>query len=214
MNRIFNLFFLFALLMVIYAHSCAEEGSYTEERAITILSDSISSEFEKGNLSESSFNAFEITAKLKLHDFVDYYNTLADTNINSTFRIKAGDLIRDIFVGDSVGIQLSGCEISGKGQSVTVDKLITNCLLNQKPFDRLKIDSIRQGRLFEKVSDKKYFSTLKFIQIEQCSQISVNQNIAIRKEVEIYVLKELKLFGSDTLNIWTVHLGRISLTKE
>jgi hypothetical protein len=42
----------------------------------------------------------------------------------------------------------------------------------------------------------------------------VNQNIAIRKEVEIYALKELKLFGSDTLNIWTVHLGRISLTKD
>ncbi len=213
MNRIFNLFFLFAILMVIYAHSCAEDGSFTEENAINNLSDSISSEFEKGHLSGSSLDAFENTARLKLRDFTDYYNTLIDTNVNSSFRIKAGELIKDIFVYDSVGLQLSGCEINKMGRSVKVDKLISNCLLNLKPCTRFKVDSIQQGRPFEKVNKKKYYSTLKFIQINHCSQLSGNQIIISPKEVEIFVLKEPKLFGSDTLNIWTVRLGSIHTIK-
>jgi hypothetical protein len=117
-------------------------------------------------------------------------------------------MIRSTFRPENVSLQLAQQKDDHAGEQ-NVRLLIKNGLENKLSIPPFSIDSIVVHEPLHRTGNQSYAGTLTFSQNftlrGQAGQI-VN---SISRSADVYLMKETKIFGADTLKIWGVRLGEI-----
>jgi hypothetical protein len=210
MTKIFKISTIIFVLFVLCAPSCEDEQE-TANREEAILSETkknILKEFETDYLDEASLFAYEVKAKQKLSDFADYLQIMTDTSLDMSFRIKAGEMIKKTFQSENVGLRLDKEEKETEPE-FEVHRLIKDGLENKLKLPPFLVDSIIIHEPLHRIGNTTYSGILRFSQnFTDPSQPGLIIN-SIRRSTDVYVVKEDKIFGTDTLKIWSVRLGEI-----
>jgi hypothetical protein len=197
------------VLFLLCAPSCEndEERAHREEEIISGAKKEIRSEFETEYLTEASLFAHEVAAKQKLSDFTYYVDILTDTTLDKSFREKAGEMIRSSFLSEQITIDLYN-EPEGQILELNVHQLVRLGLDNQLILPAFSYDSIFVHEPLHRISNFTYSGILKFKQnfTEKTTGLLINP---ISRTADVYVQKEVKIFGTDTLKVWNVRLGEI-----
>ncbi len=203
------LIFIF-ILLVAYAPSCMDEQEIDRQEEVRLKTekDEIRMEFEKEYLIESELYAYETTAKQKLSDFADYFNIMADTSLDLSFREKAGDMIKITFQSDHVNLQLFELN-RDPGKGLEVRNLIKNGMKNKLPHLTFSFDSIVIHEPLRRINNTTYSGILNFSQNFTNPTIPELTNKSIKRNIDFFVLKEDKVFGKESLKVWNVRLGEI-----
>jgi hypothetical protein len=185
------------------------EDAAREEIAFKATLDSINEVFEADHLSEQTLQAFEMKAKQKLVDFADYLQIFSDKSLYESFKDHARQMIHDLFVSDSVLINLKVSD-ELKEKDLTINEFLKVISASGSITTVVIIDSIEISERLQKVNDNRYAGSLQF---SYQHEISSDPNFALTgsvcKRVDIIVTKIRKQFGSNTLQIWQVCLGNI-----
>ena len=199
----------FLILFAIMAPSCNEEGSSTREEALlNDMKKDIYSEFEANTLSETSLSVFEAKAIQQLCDMVDYLEVLKNSTLDISFRVKAREMIERSFISKDVNIIFS-YPASNTSKRKTINEFLESALADDWRFSNLTFDSISVSKPLSRIADDSYKGSLKFQQKLLCSTLSEKRMYSFEKVAVFYLLKEKKIFGADTLNIWNIRLGEI-----
>jgi hypothetical protein len=210
MTKIFKISTFIFVLLVICAPSCEDEKetSNRDEAILTTTKNDVRKEFEAEYLTEASLFAYEVTAKQKLSDFADYLQIMTDTSLDMSFRIKAGEMIKKTFQSENVNLRLEKKEKETEPE-FEVHLLIKDGLENKLILSPFSVDSIIVHEPLHRIGNTTYVGSLRFSQNFMDSfQPGLIINSA-RRSIDVYVVKEDKIFGTDTLNVWTVRLGEI-----
>ncbi len=208
--RIFKIsLFIFALLLI-GAPSCVDERGAIEQEELILAEtkDNIRKEFETEYLPEASLYAMETVAKQKLSDLADYLRMLTDATLDYTFRAKAGEMILNTFQSENITIQLFDTKEQSMHE-IDVTQLISSGLKNKLALPFFSFDSITVLEPLHWIANSNYSGTIKFSQ-NFIDTTSTEQNMnCITRTATVYIVKENKIFGSDTLLVWGVKLGRL-----
>jgi hypothetical protein len=210
MIRLIKISTLLFVLFILCAPSCEDEQLTInrEEAILTETKNDIREEFETDYLNETSLFAYESAAKQKLNDFTDYLQIMTDTSMETAFRIKASEMLKLIFLSENVTL---GLNEKGKGiqQKFEVYHLIKQGLENKLKLPPFSVDSIIVQEPLHRIGNTTYSGILRFSQnFTDPFQPGLIIN-SIRRSTDVHVIKEDKIFGTDTLKIWSVRLGEI-----
>ncbi len=210
MKRIFKISTIIIILFVLSAPSCEDEkdNANREEAILNDTKNEIREEFEANYLTETSLFAFEAVAIQKLSDFTDYLRILSDTSLDMSFRAKAGEMIKNTFQSENVNLRLNE-EAKETEKEFEVHNLIEMGLDNQLSFPPFLLDSISVQEPLRRIGNSTYSGILRFSQNYTDPSVSEMIIKSVSRTVDVYVVKEDKIFGADTLKIWIVRLGEI-----
>ncbi len=210
MSKYIKISAVILILFVIYAPSCVDEraNALQEEAILTDTKNDIRKEFETDYLTESSLFAYETTAKQKLSDLADYLHIMTDTSLDMSFRLKAGELIKSTFQSENATIRLDGQDAEAVKKH-KVNLLIKKGLKNKLPHLPFTFDSISIYEPLHRIDNTTYSGTLTFSQ--NFTDPSNPEQIikSFKRTTDLWVIKEDKVFGTDSLTIWNVRLGDI-----
>jgi hypothetical protein len=197
MRKVVYISVLIMIYLLLTAKSCdnrEQRNAARDERLIDATKDSISTVFESDTLSNSSLRAFEATAEMKLFDISDYLKIQADSTIGKVFKNKTEAMIHALFVGDNEKVALCIAKLN----NLNLDK-------KSVEFDSVEID-----KPLQKVNDSLYSGQLRFL-IYNTQPGKSDKNIIPEKEkhIEIYLIKQEKVFGRNSLKVWAVIFGDI-----
>jgi hypothetical protein len=210
MPKIFKISTIIFVLLVICAPSCEDEQETAnrEESILTATKNDIQEEFETEYLTETSLFAYEVAAKQKLSDFSDYLQIITDTSLDMSFRIKAGEMIKKTFQSENVSLRLDKEEKETEPE-FEVHLLIKDGLENKLKLPLFSVDSIIVHVPLHRIGNTTYSGILRFSQnFTDPSQPELIIK-SVSRSTDVYVVKEDKIFGTDTLKIWSVRLGEI-----
>ncbi|MBC8315982.1 MAG: hypothetical protein ISR57_03665 [Bacteroidales bacterium] len=181
-----GLLFAFILFSAKSCEEDTEENRRLEEAEYKEAVDRVKDEFEADFLREESLFVFEQKAKQNLKDFADYMNIANDTSLDSAFRNQAKAMTNELFY------------------------LRHTPVISRYPTFKLFIDSIHVIQPLQRTGDSEYQGILGFREgvTRVSGQGAITSFISLKK-VEILAIKSDKLFGTDTLKIWKVYLGKL-----
>ena len=209
MRRLFHIAAIPLMMLLFTAEQCGEAGeSQLQENILNSRKNEIRKTFESGFLSDSSLFEHEKAAKQKLADLADYIRILTDTTMQKPFREKAGEMIRNTFISDSVDIVL----VQGHGNPVVkmkIGSLIGKALDNQLPIYKCSFEAIQVENSFRRVQEKSYSTTLSFTQVPVKYPFDNESGQSGSFNMAVMISKEMKVFGSDTLWVWEMHFGNM-----
>ena len=210
MIKIFKISAIIFVLLIISAPSCEDEQETAKRRdaVLSTIKKDIRTEFETDYLTEASLFAFETTAKQKLTDFNDFLHIIADTSLDISFRSKAGEMIESTFLTENITIRLILQE-KKPAKKIKVHNLINLGLENKLSHLPFTFDSIRIYKPLHRIDDKTYTGILMFSQNFTDPAIPEQIIKSIKRNTGFYVVKERKVFGTDTMKIWNLRLGDI-----
>ena len=184
MKRFINILPLVILYLLLSSKSCdnIEQGSALREQSMAAQArDSITSVFESEKLAQPELRAFEVTARLMLKDLADFMKIIGDSTAGQAFRDKASEMAGGLFIpGNKVPLSFAGAVF----------------------------DSIRVYRPLQRMNDTVYSGKLSVVVL--LSHPINNRRVIPPTEtkiVDIFVLKQKKVFGKDTLKVWKAFLG-------
>jgi len=198
------------MLLFIYAPSCVdeEEMARQEEVLLNETRENIRGEFETDYLTETALFAYETTAKQKLSDLSDYLQILMDTELDTSFRVKASEMIKNTFISDNVTVKVAE-QNEDPEKGVEIQTLINQGFEDELSTFSFSFDSINLYEPLRRINNTTYSGILRFIQNftdptipEQIIKSSIRYS-------DFYVVKEGQVFGTDSLKIWKVRLGEI-----
>ena len=207
MKRLLKLSALLILYLLFSAKSCDREEQNNEarqQRTIRAARDSIVSVLGSDTLSAATINGFEETAKIKFADFLDYLDLLSDTTLAPEFRQHAGEMIRGLFLNESAVLQLAGPGMIRK--EVTLTELLDPASVAAGKIRVPEPDSLWVMEALLPVNDTLLKGKLGLSLILPASADPGKYELA-GKAVDFYAVKCRKVFGRDTVKIWTVLLG-------
>lgn len=210
MNKLIQILTFILMLLVIGAPSCVDEEEIArqEQTALEEVREDIRNEFKTDYLTEVSLYAYETTAKQKLTDLFDYIQIMTDTSLDMSFRIKASEMIQNTFLSENVTVAVSG-ENKNASSEQKVSHLVRKGLKNKLPSIYYSIDSIQVFEPLHRIDDKTYSGILYFLQNFMDPANAEQRITSIKRFTDFYVVKENKVFGTDSLNVWNVRLGEI-----
>ncbi len=177
---------LVVLYLLLSSKSCDdnEQGNAMLEKNKAVQArDSITSVFESEKLGQPELRAFEVTARLKLNDLSDFLKILSDSSSGQAFKQKAGEMAQSLFI---------------PGKTVP------------SGFSGVVFDSIKVTRPLERLNDSTYSGQLSVITTLPGSTAgSRTSSAACCRTVDIFALKQEKVFGNNTIRVWNVLLGDI-----
>jgi hypothetical protein len=200
------------LYLLLAAPGCEGPEPVTDQQknsALVASRDSIRNAFTADHLTDADLRAFEENARQKLSEFADYFNISADRSLDTFFRMQASRAVRDLFLPGSVQLSLS---MPGKRypKNLSLDGLLENGLGKAPGPGRILFDSIRLVEPLHLTGALEYRGLLQMSQSSQA--ISGNDTLTsgpVSAKVEIAAVKTVKVFGSDTLDVWEVFLANI-----
>jgi hypothetical protein len=198
--------------LVFCSKSCEtpeNKATMNEEIAFKATLDSITSSFVTDHLSEQTLRSLEVKAEQKLADLADYLQIYTDKSLDKSFRDHARQMIRDLFISDSVMIFLLVTPGISEECISLKDFLRSSTGLPGKSL-KFTFDSLILTKPLRRINEICYTGNMSFLQRYQmpCSS-NPEVSYSVKKEVEIIAKKVTKAFGSDTLKIWSVLLGDI-----
>jgi hypothetical protein len=210
MGRIFSISAYIFSMVILCAPSCRDEmeGAGQEEILLRETRDEIRKEFETEYLTETSLFAYEAAAKQKLADVAGYIRVLADSSLDMSFRSKAGEMIEKIFLSGTTGLAIMD-DMNKSGERIEVQNLIKEGLADALIPVPLYFEMIRIGQPLHRMNDTTYFGTLNFTQTFRDPSKPDQLLNSVSSNAEIFVIRENKSFGNETMKIWVVRLGEI-----
>jgi hypothetical protein len=212
MKRIFYIPALILLYLLTTAKSCdrqEQNNDSLDQSRVKRAQDSIRSTFESDTVSSTSLQAFETAAKTRLSDFSDYLAILHDTSVAETFREKAREMIRSLFVSENSILKITNPDNSGR-RDVSVRQLLAAGSEVRVPFGKIVPDSIRVVQSLRRTGDSIYTGKLSFSYIPAGQKPASTLKQALADgTIDFLVIKHKKNFGTDTLMIWEVFLGNM-----
>jgi hypothetical protein len=210
MRRFLIIFAVALAYLLLCSKACddnVQENEKMEQDKIIAIRDSIRDEFEADYLSEGSLYALEATARQKLSDFADYMQIMTDTTLDSSFKKKAGDMIKKMFISENVRLHFSLQE-DRKEKKLTVKELLADGLKTPYASARFIFDSIEVQEPLHRINTDTYSGKLSFTQkFTVYSQPDTPTTSSVRKTIDVFAMKVDKVFGDDTLSMWGVFLG-------
>lgn len=167
----------------------------------------IRNEFVSEFIPERSLSAFESKAKQKLTDLSDYLNILSDSSMDGSFREQSKMMVVNLFISDTIGVNrrlLSEKE----DRSFPINKLIRS---EAFPVSKkIVLDSIRISEQLHFTTKNTYKGRLAFSRrIQNAPSKDSIWSPCAPMQVEFFLSKIKKSFGSDTLQVWNLSLGTI-----
>jgi len=210
MSKYLKIPVIILVLFITYAPSCVDEEAIAkrDEEALNETKNEIRTEFETEYLTETSIFAYETTAKQKLSDLADYLHIMTDTSLDMSFRVKAGEMIKSTFQSENITLRLIGPD-EGPVKKLKVHHLIKKGLENKLPHLPFTFDSIYIHELLHRINNTTYSGVLRFSQNFTDPATPEQITKSIRRNTDFWVVKEEKVFGTDSLKIWNVRLGDI-----
>ncbi len=212
MKRFLTISTLILIYFLSCSKSCDNREQFEEEQANRRLEaekDSIKSVFEKENLPDASLIAFREAAVLKFSDFRDYLKILADTTLAEAFRRQAGEMIRGLFISGKTELSFTRESSNGR-EMIMAEQLVKPDPEILKLAREFRADSVVEENPLARVSDSVYSGTLSFFARDDRRERKIIQPAA-RGAIEIRVIRRNKIFGKDTLNVWSVYLGKMEI---
>ncbi len=213
MKCIIKIIGILLLFMFLIAEKCSDQnGNADQETLINNFRKEIKSQFDADFLSESTLIEHEKAAIQKLTDFVEYLRILADSSLQQPFREKAGEMIRTLFISDTINVRI----ISGhnlQDHEFSVGQLVQSGLTNKLFISGMVYDSVRITRNFSRTGPDSYSAVLNFIERKDNGLDSGVSGTSIHRKIQTQINKEYKIFASDTVSVWVLHLGEIDKTK-
>jgi hypothetical protein len=211
MKRCSNILILILIYLVCSARTCTEESSTSgkkEEQLLEAAIDSIRNDTENRAPDYMQLRAFEETARQKLSDLADYLKIASDTSLDIAFRRQAADMAKRLFFSQNPVIRNWSAAYKSSDLKTLTD------LLNQsleKGFDSWLIPSQTVvSKELAPVNDSVYSGRLNFRQnLFFANGRKPSADVPGVIEIDIFVIKRLKVFGNEKLNIWNVYLGDI-----
>jgi len=210
MIKIFKISTIIFVLLIICAPSCEDEQETAnrEEAILTAAKNDIRTEFETDYLNEASLFAYETTAKQKVSDLADYIYIMTDTSLDMSFRIKASEIIKGAFLSENITLRLFLQE-DNPVNKLEIYSLSKMGLENKLPLLPFTFDSIYVYEPLHRIDNMTYAGVIRFSQKFTDTVIPEQVIKSIKRNSNFYVVKEDKVFGTDSLNVWTVRLGEI-----
>jgi hypothetical protein len=210
--KFFRITGLFMLYLLLSSKGCDDRESKSQQQEDTeleIKQDSLLAKFSSDILTEPALRAFEENGKQKLADFADYFNIMADTSLDTSFRNQAKKMIRDLFYPANPQLDLT---LPGQTETrkFRIDELLNINFLSGYRKPELILDSIRLRDPLHVDKSSGYIGTLSFRQ--GFKAFSGNEPIAVKpvwKIVLIIAERHPKRFGKDAKEVWEVFLGPI-----
>jgi hypothetical protein len=211
MKRVLQLSVLLLLYIVFSAKSCSDEEEFNaarEQKAAESTRDSIMTVFGSEKPSAGSLGAFEETAIQRFNDFLDYANITTDTSKAPEFREQAGKMLRELFVSGSNAILLAPVNgtvkiISSVSCFSGQEKIPEGIITLSRP-DSVWVDS--GLRVF---NDSMYEGRLGFSLATALPENSPVKYRLAGGTMDFFLIKRSRVFGTDTLKVWTIALGDI-----
>ncbi len=198
------------VLFITYAPSCVDEqaNAIREEAILSAAKNDIRTEFETDYLTETSLFAYETTAKQKLSDLADYLHIMTDTSLDMSFRVKASEMIKSTFQSENVTLRCVEQD-EEPDRELKVRLLIKKGLENKLPHLTFTFDSIYIHEPLHRIDNTTYSGVFRFSQ--NFTDPATHEQIikSIGRNTDFWVVKEEKVFGTDSLKIWNVRLGDI-----
>jgi hypothetical protein len=209
MKSTFKIVGILLLLMFLKAEKCSEQNeNAVQEKLINNMKKEIKSQFDADFLSEASLVEHEKAAKQKLADFADYLQILADSALKQPYREKAGEMIRGLFISDTVLVRIvSSHEM--KDHEFSVRQLVQSGLNNELFISRIVYDSVQINQHFSHTGPNSYSAILSFMERKENNQDGTISGAAFSRKIMAQINKEYKIFAPDTLSVWVLHLGEI-----
>ncbi|MCX6235161.1 MAG: hypothetical protein NT175_10670 [Bacteroidetes bacterium] len=210
MRRFLIVFALALAYLLLCSKACddnVQENEKMEQDKVIAVRDSIRDEFEADYLSEGSLYALEATARQKLSDFADYMQMMADTTLDNSFKEKAGDMIKKMFISENVRLRFI-LEQGRKEKKLTVKELLADGLRTPYASARFIFDSVEVQEPLQRINTGTFSGRLSFSQ--KFTGYSLHDTLttnSVRTRIDVFVTKVDKIFGDDTLSVWGVFLG-------
>jgi len=198
------------VLMILCAPSCEDEQEIAnrEDAILEAAANNIRDEFETNYLNEASLFAYEIAAKQKLSDLSDYLQIMTDTTLDMSFRKKAGEMIKSTFQSENDKLDLIELN-EGPVKEYKVSRIINMGLDGKLPHVNFAVEFIQVYKHLNRTDNNTYSGILRFVQNYTDQAVPKQITNSIKREADFYVVKKDKVFGTDSLKIWTVQLGNI-----
>lgn len=210
MRKLFQAGVILFVYMLFGALSCNdhEQGSAgRKQKALDSAMDSLRESFGSDHLSAASLEAFEVSASQKLSDFADYLRILGDTTLNPSFKEKAKEMVRDLFLSENVSFRLVK-GVKAKEEVLTLKQLLSAGVDQIVLSSNLIFDSVKVRQHFQRADDTTYTGLLNFtLRYTGASSSGKEITCITGNVIDIFIIKRKKIFGNDTLNVWKVYLG-------
>lgn len=183
------------LYLLFSAKSCDNQeqaDTVRDEARAKASQDSIAAVFESDTLSEEALRAFEKSAGLKIYDLSEYLQILADSTMETGFKVKVEAMIREMFLPENGNMNYATAAIKKLNMQTGVE-----------------IDSVKIQKPLQPVNDSLYSGQLRFSIHSENPRPTDKMARTGEKQVEILVSKREKKFGNNRLKVWTVLLGEI-----
>jgi hypothetical protein len=212
MRRIVYILALAFLYLILTAKSCDNRQDNDDaggQPALAATIDSIRAGFTPDTLTESSLRTFEARAKTRLSDFSDYLAIYSDTSVPKTFRSKASEMIRRLFISGNALLEIRYLGDPKPGK-IIVSQFLDIAKSEPAPFLTIIPDSTRVIKSLHREGGPAYKGRLGFSCFYSGQTGSrMRPQAPARGTVEFVVAKQEKIFGTDTLMIWDLFLGNM-----
>jgi hypothetical protein len=193
MNKMLKYHALIAACLITFtAPTCEEEdaserGRKQKQEALQAVSE----DFTALSPAERNLRVFEYRAMEKLMDYGDYLCLKYDRNLDSAFRSRAGENIKDLFAG----------------HAAPPDPLPVGMDVASYASLQYLVDSIEVLAPLRKDTTGSYKGRLKYSQkvlgIMQSDTLLLDASL---RQMGMLLQMQRKGFGDDTLQVWEVHL--------
>ena len=200
-------FFLILVYMICSAKSCTDEKEMVNQEfheQIQLIEDSMLTD----SLDNQSLQAFEEKAIQKIIYFGELSSLIYNHKIDSSMQNNAIKQMTDLFLNDNVTIDFS-LDDDSNIKSYTVTEIT---YINPDPHNNLiQIDN-NSFQLLQPLYRKNQFLYHGKLQFIQTIQRNTNSSTNVHPfQVDFYIKKIRKQFGTDSMFIWQVFLGDIEI---
>jgi hypothetical protein len=214
MKKLFNILILCLIYLVFCGKSCVDDSGRLagQEKQVSTAKNSIRDEFESGYLSEDARNAAEVKAMQQLRDLADYIEMYSDVTTDSLFRVKAGEMIREMFVSEDSKLSFGQVK-NKKMKSVALQEFLQEGFGDKIKKAEVIFDSIRVLEPLKKSGEEVYSGELVAFQTVSSSEPGNSNSIANPVTIHFVSVKRSKIIGKDTLKVWQVLFKDMEVSK-
>ena len=206
MNNIVKIFTIPIIILLFTAERCGDSREKIREETIyKIRKEEIKRRFGSEAPDNVELVGYETAARQKLTDLSDYLNLLGDSSLPRPFREKAGEMILDLFCSDSNRVSVQFLN-ENSIRNIQVGALVKAVSDNQLNISPVEFDSVRINIPFQKRGEDFYEASFRFLQKFKPGKNSDSSGVQQQGIVDVRINMESKVFGSDSLSIWTVRL--------
>jgi hypothetical protein len=212
MNRTSHILILVIIWLFCSSRTCTEDRNLSaidEVNALAAAKDSIRQTFEVDQPDEDLLRAYEKTARQKLSDFADFLKIVSDTSLNIKFREQAAEMVKRLFENGDADIR-NWAKVYSETEISTLKELLSKSLSNGSAF-WIQPEQIDVSEPLSATNDSTYRGKLSFYQ--KCIPFDFRKptpQILQMKSINIHVIKKIKSFGDESLNVWEVYLGNFN----